>query len=414
MTYDEKVSVILSESDSNLHRLTIRRNSQVLNEELSRFLNAANIRNGYERAIERAKYCSSDIDLYINHEDNIELPIARYCNSRSCLVCLRIKAAKHINGYAHFRKENTGNIYFQTLTFRNVGASSLDAALDFIFDTLRKFNKSYQKHISRGKHPAVQGLRKIEVTYKDFSKEKSISENDYDHNGELIEFHPHVHITHNSREYADALSEYWQNAVNRHFGHGHFSYLGQDTQLIHAETQEQEEKILLEISKYFTKLFKLSDANPEINPYAFSHILQCLSRRRILQPFGGLRMNANQYEKIFDSAKFKKCFNRLHWTRWNYELQHVDESRPDGVLYKTVASSPIAAVSPIYKKLHYSVKSLSQQFSTKRQPSTPMIERIRLINENRELKRHQRTIDNHDRQLRRIEREQNGSHTQSE
>ena len=383
MNYDEKVAAILSESDSNLHRLTIRRNSQVLNEELSRFLNISNIRNGYERSIERAKFCCSDIDLYANPIDEIYLPIAHYCNSRSCLICLRNKAARHINGYSHFRKENAGNIYFQTLTFRNIGHSSLDSALDFIYDTMRRYNKLYQQDVKRGRRSAVQGLRKVEITYKDFSK-CSITSNDFDHNGELIEYHPHVHITHNSQEYGEALSSFWQNAINQHFGHGHFSYLGQDSQLIRAESQEDEEKILLEISKYFTKLFKLSDDNPTIDVAAFSHILQCLSRRRILQPFGGLRIAPEQYDKVFDSEKFIKCFNRLHWTRWNYQHQHIDDTRADGVIYSTVAESPTPIVSPIYKRLHHDVAKLRGQLPDITQPVTPMIPRIAAINANRD------------------------------
>jgi hypothetical protein len=95
-----------------------------------------------------------------------------YCNQRWCIVCSRIRTAKHINEYMpEFNKMI--DPYFVTLTAPNVKGEALRSEIKKLLATF----KSIQETARKRKNPLV-GIRKIESTY----------------NIQKDTYHPHLHI----------------------------------------------------------------------------------------------------------------------------------------------------------------------------------------------------------------------------
>jgi len=183
----------------------------------------------------------------------------RYCNQRFCLVCNSIRTGKLINGYASEIQE-LNNPYFVTLTVRNVKAYKLKSTIESM---QKDFVRCKDKLKKRGL--ILKGLRKVEVTYNEKTKE----------------YHPHFHCIIDGCKESFALVGDW---IQRHPEHA--SYKGQDIRFADKDTPA-------ELFKYFTKMLTKSGQflAPEMDK-----VFRAMKGKRVFQPFGGIKKRSEDVE----------------------------------------------------------------------------------------------------------------------
>ena len=200
--------------------------------------------------------------------------ISQYCNSRICHVCNRIRTAKMMAGYIEPLRE-LGNLYFTTLTIKNVKAENLR-------DTIEKMLKDMSNliRVLREKRKInISGIRKIEITY----------------NAKFDTYHPHFHILHNM-DVGDIIIDEWvkRNPTAKKQGWDWKEKKMVDLQVSKPITKKDEDdkKFLNEIFKYATK-FVVKDSKDRniMNVYvpALDNILRALHTKRSVQTFGVIR-----------------------------------------------------------------------------------------------------------------------------
>lgn len=160
----------------------------------------------------------------------------KYCKNRWCLVCNRIRTGKLMNLYFdEFSKHE--DLYFVTLTVRNIPADSLPGA---IRDMQRSWNQIRMK-FKKTKF-SFDGIRKNECTY-------NLKENT---------FHPHFHVVIKGKDQAELLLKLWLQLHNEETGL-YSDRKGQDIRKCDKDT-------LKELFKYFTKIVK-RDKKADKNEY---------------------------------------------------------------------------------------------------------------------------------------------------
>jgi hypothetical protein len=195
---------------------------------------------------------------------------SRYCNSRICNVCNRIRTAKMINGYVNPLKA-LGSLQFTTLTIPNVEVSQINEVVQIMLKTISNIIRVIRER----KGMDVSGIRKIEITY----------------NHRTNTLHPHIHLLHNNQEVGELFISEWlkryPNAVRQA-----------------QNTKEADENSLNEIFKYTAK-FILKDDKDRKTLKVFvpilDRILIALSNKRTIQPFGKLKkLEVNEDEILKD------------------------------------------------------------------------------------------------------------------
>ena len=189
----------------------------------------------------------------------------KYCNSRVCHTCNRIRTAKQINGYEPIMARSIveGNkIAFATLTIPNVKDTELK-------DTIRLMKKQLsliQRVITERRGISAKGIVKLEVTWSYKRKD----------------FHPHFHILSDSFEYNQIIIEEWLKRFPD------ATIKAQDN--IYADM----DIALKELFKYSTKIIdtdnsKVKDKTNRIahvNLYALDVIMNALYKQRTITAFG--------------------------------------------------------------------------------------------------------------------------------
>lgn len=159
----------------------------------------------------------------------------KYCKNRWCLVCNRIRTGKLMNLYFdEFSKHE--DLYFVTLTVRNIPADSLSGA---IRDMQKSWNKIRLKFVRKF---SFDGIRKNECTY-------NLKENT---------FHPHFHVVIKGKDQAKLLLKMWLQLHKEETGL-YSDRKGQDIRKCDKDT-------LKELFKYFTKIVK-RDKKADKNEY---------------------------------------------------------------------------------------------------------------------------------------------------
>jgi hypothetical protein len=213
------------------------------------------LHNHYQKAF----YCNSTLT-----QINGKLT-GKYCNSRVCHTCNRIRTAKQINGYESIMAKSIaeGNkIAFATLTIPNVNEPELK-------DTTRLMKKQLsliQRVLKEKRGITAKGIIKLEITWSDKRKD----------------FHPHFHILSDSFEYNQMLIEEW---LKRFPG---ATIKAQDNKYADMDSS------LKELFKYSTKIIdtdnsKLKDKTNRIahvNLYALDVIMNALYKQRTIIAFG--------------------------------------------------------------------------------------------------------------------------------
>jgi len=202
-------------------------------------------------------YCNTELD-----QVNGTLK-GRYCNSRACHTCNRIRTAKQINGYEPLMAEsiNSGNkAAFGTLTIPNVSESELKETIK----EMKKQLKLIQRVLGERRGMIVKGIIKLEVTW----------------NFRLRNFHPHFHILSDNYEYNEALIKEWL-----------IRFPTADRKAQNNKYANYKEG-LKELFKYSTKIIETNKKTKEcnkiahVNIYALDVILTVLFKQKTIIAFG--------------------------------------------------------------------------------------------------------------------------------
>lgn len=286
------------------------------------------LRNSYLRSLT----CASVI-----HQEDKTLT-ARYCNSRWCLVCSRIRTAKAINGY-YEQLNAIPQLHFLTLTIPNVRAHQLKKAVEDMAATWRHIiNKTLKK--SRFKDEKINGVRKLEVTY-------NLVRGDY---------HPHYHIIIDSGDIGSFILDNWLKR---------YPLANKVAQDIRPVNNDEREKSLLELFKYSTKFHaKIEEANGEastkISTFHLDRIFRAIQGKRTYQPYGNIRKVSEDVEDLASEEivsiqphKTVHFWSEHDW--WDYDggaaLSGYEPSEHDNnlkeaiCLIKTVSKSQIETIN---------------------------------------------------------------------
>lgn len=207
----------------------------------------------------RAYHCN-DIMIYDKWTNKIT---SKYCNSRTCIICNKIRTAKLIKGYYKplqdlMENEHDKKLEFVTLTIPNCKKEDLA----YIRDKMVKNLTNIMRVLNEKRGMDISGIKKVEITYND------IEDN----------YHPHFHIIVNKNSGRLIIDEW----LKRYPEAAHWC---QDTRKISDVTA------LLELFKYSTK-FLIKDKKTKkqnIYTHAIDVIMCCLYKKRTIQPFGKLK-----------------------------------------------------------------------------------------------------------------------------
>lgn len=193
---------------------------------------------------------------------------AKYCKNRWCPLCQSIRIAKLIDGYKS-QLEQYPELYFVTLTRPTVPADGLKAQRVQMYDSFKKIKDSM--FFRRGKY---SGIRKAECTIRP--------------NGH---YHFHFHVLINSKAAAEFMVERWLKL------NPESTREAQDIR----EVDKSNDRSLLEIFKYFTKLIaKLKNQDGTEQAYIsytrLNVIFEFMKGQRVFQPFGSLRPVEEDFE----------------------------------------------------------------------------------------------------------------------
>jgi len=205
----------------------------------------AELKNEREKYYRNAFYCSHVIT------QNVTKFTARYCNTRICNVCNRIRTAKLINGYGKQIKELDS--YFVTLTVPNVTENELSNTLSIMLQKFRKIQDRLNN--------SLKGIRKLEITYNAISNT----------------YHPHFHIILDGNGNSNTLKTEWLKEFPLALPYC-------------QDVTKANESSVIELFKYTTKVVTKVNGKMSIYVHAIDTIISALYKRRAIQPFGGVKM----------------------------------------------------------------------------------------------------------------------------
>lgn len=220
---------------------------------------------------QRAWYCCSLIT-----QRGQELS-ARYCNTRVCNICNRIRTANMINGYL---KQLVGrDLQFVTLTVPNVSGENLKSTIDLMTKEASNMMRVFRER--RG--IKINGIRKTECTI-------NLYKNNY---------HPHFHFVVDGygQEIVDAWLKRWPTAVR-------------SAQDVRPANQES----LNELFKYTTKIIGQKNGEYIVYTKALDTIMKALAKKRCFQPFGDIRKVSEEVEDDLQAQVYEiEEYGLMHW-----------------------------------------------------------------------------------------------------
>jgi hypothetical protein len=231
----------------------------------------------------RAYYCNQTL---IQHDRN--KITAKYCNSRSCNLCNRIRTAKMMNGYILPLKE-LGDLQFVTLTEPNVKESELE---ETIKDQIKKISNIFEVFRKR-RGINISGIRKLECTYND-------KRNDY---------HPHIHLLINKNVAPEFINEWLKRTPL--------------AKLVGQDYKDADQNSLQELFKYTTKQYEIEkdDKTLEINVRSLDVILRAYNNKRTFQTYGEIRKTkvTEEVEEL-ESQEYIDLPD-YHYMKWEWNIK---------------------------------------------------------------------------------------------
>jgi hypothetical protein len=241
---------------------------------------------------------------------------ARYCNSRTCIICNRIRTAKLVKGYLKplqdlMDLEPDKQLEFVTLTIPNINKEDLEYERDKMAKNLTNIIRVLNE--KRGMD--ISGIKRSETTYN------SIEDN----------YHPHYHLIVNKNA-GKIIIEEW---LKRYPEAKHWC---QDTRKI-SDFQK-----LYELFKYTTKFFMKDKKSGKLKIYtqAIDVIMQSQHKKRTVQPFGKLKkLEEKVSEEVEEliSEELDKIYNLEHNAEiiWdletkNYYIEYIQNNVTKSVI----------------------------------------------------------------------------------
>lgn len=199
---------------------------------------------------------------------------ARYCNTRACNVCTRIRTAKLMNGYVD-QILQLGDIEFVTLTVPNCTADDLDIVVDNILKQIVLVIRNLREK----KGIKISGIRKLEITY-------NVSTNT---------FHPHLHLLVDKNSGSLIVDEWLKRMpTSKRQGWDYKKKMMVDLQ----DVRKADKNSLSEIFKYTTKVIVSKKGQMDVYIQPLNRILECLYKRRCFQPFGIVKMVSEDVDEL--------------------------------------------------------------------------------------------------------------------
>lgn len=233
--------------------------------------------------VSRLKYLEkTTLRKYYSHAWNCNQKIyqdgqkltSKYCNTRACNICARIRTAKLMNGYVD-QLLKLGNIEFVTLTIPNCTADDLDSVVDNILKQIVLIIRN----IREKKGIKISGIRKLEITY----------------NASTNTFHPHLHLLVDNNVGSLIVDEWLKRMPNaKRQGWDYKKKMMVDLQ----DVRKADENSLSEIFKYTTKIIVSKRGQIDVYLIPLNRILECLYKRRCFQPFGIIKKVSEDVDEL--------------------------------------------------------------------------------------------------------------------
>jgi plasmid rolling circle replication initiator protein Rep len=223
----------------------------------------------------------------------------KYCKNRWCLVCNSIRTAELIKRYNPILADWQDK-YFVTLTIPNIEAQDLPEAVELMQKTFSKLQGRIKKQAQRGQTDKFKGLRKLEVTY----------------NPGRNDFHPHFHVIVKGEANAKNLLSYWLQAYNSTFQ----SAIWGEATTPAQDVRKADDKSVLELFKYFTKLISVNKGNRMIYADAMDVMFNAVKGKRVFQNFGfrAPKAELSEEEQAEATAAAKEEFALAEY-EWNQQ-----------------------------------------------------------------------------------------------
>lgn len=241
----------------------------------------------------------------LNCGNNIKVENGRMekfsCKNRFCVNCSRKRTATLITEYKPI-VDKWKKTQFVTLTIPNVEAGNLE-------QTVNKMNHSFSLLIRRLKRKfseKIQCIRKLEITYSFRFKT----------------YHPHLHIIVENRKFGLAIIKEWLK-------------MNKDANIKAQDIRTATEGAIIELFKYFTKIFKFHKNTKKIEVYpptVMDRIFIAMSGKRMIQTYGFIKKDyAPENEKTYLELKAVEIAERIYKATENLKFNNI----VDGV-YKYV------------------------------------------------------------------------------
>lgn len=235
---------------------------------------------------QRAYYCNH---ILTQNEGKIK---GKYCNTRVCNICNRIRTAKLIKGYLSQLEER--DLQFTTLTVPNVPAEDLR---DTIEGMIRDASNILKVFRTRRKQP-LNGIRKLEVTY----------------NSQRNDFHPHFHFLLDGQ--GEKVVDEWlirrQNSILK----------AQDCKQVSESGGRSKKEAMKELFKYTTKIIGRKKGNFTVYVDALDTIMTALWRKRSFQPFGDIYRISEDVDEDLQAQEIDS-YEPIQWI-WHEAGDWVD------------------------------------------------------------------------------------------
>jgi hypothetical protein len=240
----------------------------------------ADLKNAREKYYRNAYYCS-----HVITQENNKLT-ARYCNTRVCNICNRIRTAKLINGYG-VQLRNIDS-YFVTLTIPNVTDNELSNTLERMIKAFRTIQDRLRKNKVK-----LKGIRKLEITY----------------NSVTDTYHPHYHIIIDGQQQAEILKTEWLKAFT-------------EAQSWCQDIRKADESSVVELFKYVTKVVTKTQGQINLYVSAIDTIIEALYKRRAIQPFGDIKMVTEDVTEL--NSELYEGISEYDFIEWVYTPEIYD------------------------------------------------------------------------------------------
>ena len=239
---------------------------------------------------------------------------ARCCRNRWCFVCSGKRTRLLIESYAEQLKPHIGNLYFVTLTKKNVKGNQLRNTIKSDHSTISKIVRGQTRKGNR-----ISLIRTTETT----------------HNSKRNDFHPHYHLLVIGKENAKYIRESW---IQRH-GNPKIVCPHQQTNIKFGLRPEPFENQLIEVFKYTTKL----DVDKIESIKALDTIFVATKGIQMIQTYGDIKKAVEDKTEKIEVPSITS--NEFAYWLWNHSVKDW-VCMLDGLMYARKQYLQTALIPP--------------------------------------------------------------------